>query len=46
MFILTFLSKTHQACHNETDENKAGKKLKMTDSQAAESSNAAYLGLY
>ena len=41
-----FLSKTHPACHNDTNGIKAGSNSKMTDRQAAESSQAAYLGLY
>ena len=46
MFMLTFLSKTHPACHDETNEIKAGSNSKMTDRQADESSKVAYLGLY
>ena len=34
MFMLTFLSKTHPACHDETNKIKAGSNSKMTDRQA------------
>ena len=45
MFMLTFLSKIHPACHNDANGIKAGSKSNMTDKHAAECSKAAYLGV-
>ena len=46
MFILTFLSKNHTACHNGENGIKAGSNSKETDKLAAECSKAAYLGVH
>ena len=43
MFMLTFLSKIHQACHYDANGIKAGSNLKLTDKPAAECSKAAFL---
>ena len=45
MFMLTFLSKIHPACHNDTNGIKSGSYSNMTDKHAAECSKAAYLGV-
>ena len=45
MFMLTFLPKIHPACHNDTNEIKAGSNSNMTDKHATECSKAAYLGV-
>ena len=42
MFMLTFLSKIHQACHNKANGIKAESNLKLTDKPAAECSKAAF----
>ena len=43
MFMLTFLSKIHPACHNDANGIKAGSNpKKMTDKPAAECSKADY----
>ena len=43
MFMLTFLSKIHSACHYDTNRIKAGSNSKMTDKPVVECSKAAYL---
>ena len=43
MFMLTFVSKIHQACHYDANGIKAGSNLKLTDKPAAECSKAAFL---
>ena len=43
MFMLTFVSKIHQACHYAANGIKAGSSLKLTDKPAAECSKAAVL---
>ena len=43
MFMVTFLSKIHPACHNDANRIKPGSNSNMTDKHAAECSKAAYL---
>ena len=45
MFMLTFLSKIHQACHYDANGIKTDSKLKLTDKPAAECSKAAFNSL-
>ena len=44
MFMLTFLSKIHPACHNDADGIKAGSNSNMTDKHAAECSKGPFWG--
>ena len=45
MFMLTFSSKIHPACHNDANGIKAGSNSNMTDKHAAESSKGPFLGV-
>ena len=45
MFMLTFISKFHPACHNDANGIKAGSNSKMTGKHAAECSKTAYFGI-